>query len=189
MRTDPTVIEGSSRVGERMFAQWAALFKGGLVLLCALLCALPLASCGSGDPSGSTTDTGPDTAGADQADVKVIEDWAGALAEGDVKAAADYFALPSTAENGPLLTSIDTRADAVAFNRSLPCGATVISAQTAGDFTTATFELTDRPGGDCGKGVGGTASTSFQIEDGKIVEWRRIDDAAPADDQGGGTEV
>ena len=122
--------------------------------------------------------------------MQVIEDWAAALAEGDVDAAADYFALPSTAENGPLLTKIDTRADAIAFNRSLPCGATVVSAKTAGDFTTATFELSDRPGGDCGAGVGGTASTSFQIENGKIVEWRRIDDAAPADGQeDGGTEV
>ena len=121
--------------------------------------------------------------------MQVIEDWVGALAEGDVEAAADYFALPSTAENGPLLTRIETRADAIAFNRSLPCGATRCLGQTAGDFTTATFELLDRPGGDCGAGVGGTASTSFQIEDGKIVEWRRIDDAAPGDDQGGGTEI
>ena len=188
MRTDPTVIEGSAWAGERMFAQRAALFKGVLVLLCA---PSSLASCGSADPTGSTAAGGADadTSGADQADVKVIEDWAAALAEGDVEAAADYFALPSTAENGPLLTRIETRADAIAFNRSLPCGATVISARTAGDFTTATFELTDRPGGDCGAGVGGTASTSFQIEDGKIVEWRRIDDAAPGGDQGGGTEV
>ena len=173
-----------------MFAQLGTLFKGLPVLLCALLCASALASCGGGDSTGGETATGPDTASADQADVQVIEGWAEALADGDVEQAAGYFALPSTAENGPLLTRIDTRADAIAFNRSLPCGATVISARTAGDFTTATFELSDRPGGDCGAGVGGTASTSFQIEDGKIVEWRRIDDAAPGDDAvSGGTEV
>jgi len=185
MRTEPTVIEGNTR-GERMFAHRGTLFKG----LLALLCAIALSSCGSGDSTGDATAAGPDTSGADQADVQVIEEWASALADGDVEAAAGYFALPSTAENGPLLTKIDTRADAIAFNRSLPCGATVVSAKTAGDFTTATFELSDRPGGDCGAGAGGTASTSFQIEDGKIVEWRRIDDAAPTDAQdGGGTEV
>ncbi len=169
-----------------MFAQRGALFKGVVTLLCAVA----LGSCGGSDTTAGGGDTsGPDTAGADPADVQVIEDWAGALAGGDVEAAAGYFAIPSTAENGPLLTKIDTRADAIAFNRSLPCGATVVSARTAGDFTTATFELADRPGGDCGSGAGATASTSFQIEDGKIVEWRRIDDAPPAGDQGGGTEV
>ena len=119
----------------------------------------------------------------------MIEAWAERSPTATSRRAADYFAIPSTAENGPLLTRIESRADAIAFNRSLPCGAEVVSAQTAGDFTTATFELSDRPGGDCGAGVGGAASTSFQIEDGKIVEWRRVDGPAPAGDQSGGTEV
>lgn len=183
MRTEPTVIEGNA-LDERMFAYRGSLFKW----LPVLLCAISFAGCGGGGATGSDPATGADTADADPGDVQVIEDWSAALAEGDVEAAADYFAIPSTAENGPLLTKIDSRADAIAFNRSLPCGAEVVSAQTAGDFTTATFELADRPGGDCGSGAGGTASTSFQIEDGKIVEWRRIDDAAPAGDDGG-TEV
>jgi limonene-1,2-epoxide hydrolase len=185
MRTDPIVIDGSARVGERMFAQPGALFKGFLVLLCSVA----LTSCGGDEPTGSPTAAEADTAGADQADVQVIENWASTLAKGDVEAAADYFAIPSTAENGALLTKIESRADAVAFNRSLPCGAEVVSAKTAGDFTTATFELADRPGGACGAGVGGTASTSFQIEDGKIVEWRRIDHAPPTSDPDAGTEV
>ena len=167
-----------------MFAHRSSLFKA-LVLL---LCTIALAGCGSADSTDSAS-TGLATADADPADVAVIEAWSGALADGDVEAAADYFAIPSIAENGPLLTRIESRADAIAFNRSLPCGAQVVSAQTAGDFTTATFELFDRPGGDCGAGVGGAASTSFQIEDGKIVEWRRVDGPAPAGDQSGGTEV
>ena len=116
----------------------------------------------------------------------MIEDWSATLSEGDVEGAADYFAIPSTAENGPLLIKIESRADAIAFNESLPCGAEVISAQTEGEFTTATFRLSERPGGGCGTGVGGTASTSFVIEDGKIVEWRRIDGQPPSGGDGGG---
>ena len=35
-------------------------------------------------------------------DLEVIEGWSRALSEGDVDAAAGYFALPSTAENGTI---------------------------------------------------------------------------------------
>ena len=39
----------------------------------------------------------------------------------------------------------------------------------------ATFRLTERPGpGVCGQGTGETAQTAFVIEDGEIVEWRRV---------------
>lgn len=172
-----------------MFAHRSSLCKGLVVTLCAFA----LASCGSGNSTsaGTATDsTTADTAGADPADLAVIEGWAGALAKGDVEVAAGYFAIPSTTENGPVLIKINSRADAIEFNRSLPCGASVISAQTTGDFTTATFKLADRPGGDCGSGVGANATTSFEIQDGKIVEWRRIDGQPPAGgDQAGGTEV
>ena len=113
----------------------------------------------------------------------MIEDWSTTLSEGDVEGAADFFALPSIAQNGTLLLSIESREDAIEFNESLPCGAEVISARSQGEFTTATFRLSERPGGGCGPGTGGTASTSFVIEDGKIVEWRRVDGGAPA---GGG---
>lgn len=138
----------------------------------AALVVLLLASCGdNGDdrprPAGIPSD-------ADPGDVEVIEGWSSALREGDVDAAAAYFAIPSVAENGPLLR-IRNRDDARLFNRSLPCGARLVRAQSQGDFTTATFELTERPGpGVCGPGTGGQAETAFVIEDGKITEWRRI---------------
>jgi len=78
------------------------------------------------------------------------------------------------AENGVLI-HIRSLDDARRFNESLPCGARLIRAETAGDFTTATFHLTERPGpGLCGNGTGQTAQTSFVIRDGKIVEWRRV---------------
>jgi hypothetical protein len=112
---------------------------------------------------------------ADPADVRVIDDWVTALRHGDVDAAAGYFAIPSVAENGPLLLHIQSLDDARRFNESLPCGARLIRAETAGAFTTATFRLTERPGpGICGAGTGTVAKTSFVIRDGKIAQWRRV---------------
>lgn len=173
-----------------MFAHRSRLFKGSLGLL-ALFAALPVIGCGSDDGPAATDQTpaaeapapAPDVSGADPADVAVISDWAEALAGGDVEAAAGYFALPSIAENGAIVTRIRTLEAAVAFNAGLPCGAVVTSAETTGDFTTATFELFERPGGACGPGVGGTAATSFVIEDGKITEWRRIGEGGDGPDQ------
>lgn len=130
--------------------------------------ALSLFACGGDD------DPAPATSGADPADVEVIDAWSTTLREGDVKAAAEFFAVPSIAENGPTLR-IASQAEARLFNASLPCGAILIAAETEGDFTTATFELTERPGpGVCGDGVGAEAQTTFVIENGEIVEWRRI---------------
>jgi limonene-1,2-epoxide hydrolase len=105
----------------------------------------------------------------------VIDAWVTALRRGDVDAAARYFAIPSTAENGPLLIQIENLDDARRFNESLPCGARLVRAETQGQFTTATFRLTERPGpGICGSGTGEAAKTSFVIRGGKIVEWRRV---------------
>src|SRR5206468_3837552 len=112
---------------------------------------------------------------ADPADVHVIDAWVTALRHGDVDAAARYFAIPSVAENGPILLHIHSLDDARRFNQSLPCGARLVRAETQGEFTTATFRLTERPGpGTCGPGTGGTAKTSFVIHGGKIAEWRRV---------------
>ncbi len=142
-----------------------------------------LAGCGgSGSDSSTPVETEAGAAppidvhgGADPDDVAVIGAWVDALRSGDVEAAAGYFAIPSVAENGPLLAKIRSRDDAVEFNQSLPCGARLIRAEGTGEITTATFTLTERPGpGRCGAGTGTTAQTAFVIEDGKIVAWRRV---------------
>jgi hypothetical protein len=176
---------------ERMFAHAPNIFKR-LFGFVAVLAAFAAFGCGSDADQGpgEAAETSaaersappePDVAGADPEELEVVSGWIAALSEGDVEAAAGYFALPSTAQNGSLLVRIRDEADAVAFNESLPCGGEVVSAETVGDFTTVTFRLTERPGGGCGEGAGGTASTSFVIEDGKIAEWRRVrEDGQPS---------
>ena len=139
---------------------------------------IALAACGGSEDAGTTTVPG----GADPAAVAVIDEWARTLRAGDVDDAAELFALPSIAQNGPTLRINDLE-DARLFNSSLPCGAILTEAVTDGERTVATFELTERPGpGTCGSGTGAEARTAFTIEDGMITEWRRVvaedDDAA-----------
>jgi hypothetical protein len=153
-------------------------------LLAGLVLALAVAGCGSGSGGGLTihgqSDTDSVPGNADPADVAVIQNWTAALDQGDIKGAAGYFALPSVTENGPQLLQITDRAEARLFNASLPCGARLIQATDEGDFTVATFRLTERPGpGTCGTGVGHTAQTQFVIKDGLIKEWRRVGIGGP----------
>jgi len=153
-----------------------------IALLVALVLApAALAGCGEGDdaePDAANRDAPvpADVAGdADSEDVEVIGAWSEALRRGDIDAASEEFAIPSIAENGPLLVHIDSVAEARLFNQSLPCGGRLIKAESEGEFTTATFRLTERPGpGRCGTGTGETARTAFVIRDGAIVEWRRV---------------
>jgi hypothetical protein len=142
-----------------------------------------LAGCGGGsDSDGSDSAQSVPEApprevpgDADPEAVAVIGAWVDALRDGDVEAAAGYFAIPSIVENGPIVGKIETAADAVDFNKSLPCGARLVRAETSGEFTTASFQLTERPGrGVCGQGTGQIAKTAFVIQDGLIAEWRRV---------------
>ena len=146
---------------------------------------LMLPACGSDDGSQSTSATEPEAAlEGPEADVEVIRGWAEALTESDIDAAAEFFAIPSIAENG-LSYDIETEEDARFFNDSLPCGATLEETSVEGKFITATFELTERPGqGPC-PGSGNEAQTSFVIENGAIAEWRRV--ALPGEQDSGPT--
>jgi hypothetical protein len=159
--------------------------------------ALAAAGCGSGGLLESTTAqaSGTSPAAADPAAVSVIKAWSDALRRGDVRGAANYFALPSELVNGvgangqPELVVIRTFAEAEAANETLPCGAKLISASRLGRYVNALFRLTDRPGpggGGCGSGAGQTARTDFLIADGRIVEWIRAPDQ-PGDNGGSGS--
>lgn len=118
--------------------------------------------------------------GGEPSDEEVIREWVDTLRAGDVTGAAELFALPSVVANGTPPVELSTREEAVEFNRALPCGAVLLSAEPADGGTVGTFELTERPGGECGPGVGGLARTLFVIRDGLIAEWQRIDDPAPS---------
>ena len=103
------------------------------------------------------------------------------------RGAADYFEVPSVAQNGTPPLQLTSREEVIAFNEALPCGAELTEAEATGRYTIATFELTERPGaGECGSGTGDTAKTAFVIEDGLITEWVRVvdsDEAAPSPDE------
>ena len=163
-----------------------------------LVAVLALSACGSDSanptkqkaekkPAQETLEGPAEGAGADDlegapADVAVIRSWSEALTASDIRAAAELFAIPSVAENG-LSFDIETKEDARGFNDSLPCGAILESTSVEGGFITATFKLTERPGVPVCPGSGNEASTSFVIEDGAIVEWRRV--ALPGGDSTG----
>jgi len=154
--------------------------RSAAIPIAILLAAAALIGCGSDE--GDQTIAGEAEAeeipgGADPEEARVISEWSTALREGDVQAAADYFKVPSSAQNGTPPLRLRTRKDVIAFNRALPCGAELIRAEDDGRFTLATFELTERPGpGACGPGTGSTAKTAFVIEDGLITDWIRAAD-------------
>lgn len=143
-----------------------------LAVLLFVAAVLLLSACGGNDESSTSTTPAATTEGPAE-DVEVIRAWSEALSEGDIDAAAEFFALPSTAENG-ITIEIETLDDARLFNESLPCGAELESTEAQGEFITATFRLKQRPGVPICPGDGNTAETSFVIEDGAIAEWRRV---------------
>ena len=154
--------------------------KPRVLAIALLAAALAIPGCGGGDGEDE-----PATGGLPpgHSDLRVIAGWVNALRHGHVEAAADYFAVPSVAQNGTPPITLETHRDVVAFNRSLPCGAKLVTARPVDGFIAATFKLTERPGGDCGSGTGHLARTAFVIRDGKIKQWRRLPEAG----EGSGT--
>jgi hypothetical protein len=107
----------------------------------------------------------------------VIRDWTDALRRSDVRAASALWAVPSKVQNGTPVLTLQSPADVALFNDSLSCGSELIGARgAAGGFTVAIFELTNRPGADCGTGVGNTARAAILVRRGRIAEWYRIPD-------------
>jgi hypothetical protein len=156
-------------------------------VLAILAAAALLAACGGG---GDGDETGGGALPAGHEGVLVIEGWVETLAKGDVEDAAGYFALPSVVQNGGSPLTLRSRADAIAFNRTLPCGAKLVRARPLGRFIAATFRLTERPGpGQCGSGTGQIARTAFVIRDGKIAQWRRLPNPPQQGGGGGGPIV
>lgn len=147
--------------------------RSQLLVVLPVAVALLFGACG-GSEEDSTAEAVP--GGADPAKVEVIVAWAKAESSGDNDAAAGYFAIPSIAQNGVTLR-IEDLEDARRFSASLPCGAILEEATEEGEYVIATFRLGEKANSNaCGDGAGETARTAFLIEEGKIVEWRRIAD-------------
>jgi hypothetical protein len=124
---------------------------------------------------------------ADPRTVAVIRQWADALRRGDVRGAARLFEFPSVFAPGPdQEVTINNLREAEAANRTLPCGAKLISVvKVSGQVVQALFRLTGRPGpggSACNPGAGETARTNFVILAGHIHVWLRAPDA-PGDNQ------
>jgi hypothetical protein len=162
--------------------------------LLVVLAAAATAGCGSGGGAKSTSaaadDPGPVPARSDLAlppnvpdrptrpaaaeARRVIKAWLRALRSGDVVRASRYFAIPSKFQNSTPVLTIDSDLEREAVNRSLPCGAIATAMGAAGKYTIVTFRLTERPGGECGQGTGGTARSAIRVAKGKITEWYRL---------------
>jgi hypothetical protein len=141
--------------------------------------AAPRAATPTPTPSATSSHAKP----VSRREERVIRMWASALRHGHVAQAARVFALPVLVANGDNPRELHTRAQAKAFNRSLPCGAVIVRLdRTVNHFVVTTFRLVERPGprpGRCGTGVGHLARTAFLIQHGRITRWVRVADPPP----------
>lgn len=168
--------------------------------LALLLAVAALAGCGGGGDGksaggGSGSDSpsrsqgpAPPPGGAkgQSAEERVVRGWIAALDSPDYGKAAGYFARGAIVQQTEAIR-LRTRAQAVAFNRSLPCKARVSEVRDEGRTVLVTFKLLDGPGAKCEPGNGGVASARVRcrIRDGRFVEWRQL--PAPSDAPEGNT--
>lgn len=146
-------------------------------LVLPLLAAALVAGCGKDEPAAQrTTATTPAESGAE----RVVKEWSDDMRRGDIDGATALFAVPARVANGSPEVALRTRADIRTFNASLPCGSKVVETAEHAGLIIATFELTDRPGGDCGTGTGNTARAAIEVRGGKIVRWLRLVDGDEA---------
>ena len=140
-----------------------------------------LAGCGGGD-DGYSGPPKPDYALADEAVVRL---WTKALYAGDYRRAAGYFAPRAIVQQGTTRV-LKTRKEAIEFNRSLTCRATVASIQHEKNrVLLVRFNLGPGPGGGCSGG--GTARVRFFIRGGLIESWHQLPEPGTPE-TGGGTE-
>ena len=135
------------------------------------LSALALAACG-----GSGADAPKPAKNEVSGDERVIRAWSEDLRRGDESAAVARFALPAIVANGTPPVKLTTREELGAFHDTLTCGAVLVGTERHHGLTLARFRLTERPGGRCGDGVGGSAFAAFEIKGDRIVRWLRIEE-------------
>jgi limonene-1,2-epoxide hydrolase len=125
------------------------------VVLALVAAGLP-SGCGSGQPSPES----------------VVRAWSQALNTGDNNRAADLFAPDAEIVQAGRVLTLRTHHDAVVWNSGLPCSGRIVSIETRGETTTATFLLGDRPNSKC-DGPGQRATAIFKVVKGKIVLWHQ----------------
>ena len=116
--------------------------------------------------------TGPAPAG----EVAVVRSWLDELRAGHIAAAAQRFGLPARFQNFTAVALIHTHRQALAVTGSLPCGARMTKAGGANGFVVYEARLTERPGADCGAGVGGVVRGAVLVRGGHMLEWYRLPD-------------
>lgn len=153
----------------------------------ALAAAALVGGCGSSSDEprlGEGEDTMPGgPAPGQSAEERAIRGWNEAVNLGDYERAADFF------ERGALVEQLgvvrlETRVDAIEFNRGLPCRADVTDVEPDAEGTVAAFRLREGRTGGCEEG--GRARVRFVIRDGKFREWRQLPTpAAPSGEVAG----
>ena len=114
---------------------------------------------------------------------QVARSWSADLNRNDNNAAASLFADGAKVVQSDEVILAD-HASAVQWNKSLPCGGTIVSVRPSGKTdVVVVFRLIERPGHQC-DGPGSEASALFRIRDGRIVLWHQ---AAPPVQPTGGT--
>ena len=107
-----------------------------------------------------------------------MREWSDALNAGDNERAADLFARGAQVVQGNNVVFLQTHADAVDFNSSLPCSGKIVDVATDKDTATATFVLGDRETSRC-DAPGQKAVAAFKVVSGKIVLWHQLPTAEP----------
>jgi limonene-1,2-epoxide hydrolase len=133
-----------------------------------LLFVVLLAACGGGPPSPES----------------VVRAWSTSLNSGDNEAAAGLFAPGAQVIQAGRTLILDTEADALRFNTSLPCSGRIVALESDGDDVRATFRLGNREQSRC-DAPGAEVTAVFRVREGKIVLWHQLPSAPPAP----GTEV
>jgi limonene-1,2-epoxide hydrolase len=131
------------------------------VLLVAAVAAAT-AGCGSNPPSTES----------------VVRAWSQALNSEDNQGAANLFAPGAEIVQGDRVVTLRTHAEAVEWNRELPCSGRIVSIKSTDHTATATFELGDRSDSRC-DGPGQRATAIFRVVNGKIVLWHQTATPTP----------
>ena len=117
-------------------------------------------------------------AGSDESpsDEEVIRGWTPPLNDGRLTR-RPRTASPRARSSSRREARLPTRAQAIAFNRSLPCRAEVTDIEDEDGRRVARQRSTCAPAGPGECSDGGTARVRFVIEDGLIREWRQLPEA------------